>query len=360
MNQLREDSKNTKIEYEKKLEALNKTLREREAAMANANNTIKQQKVKAEIALNELKKEIEAKSVKLYDEMKEQMSKCEADLERSKALRDKHAREFAKQTDDLKSEHKREIERLEKERLTLKHEFENEKQKLTKHHESSYDQFHAQMQQQITENNLQCKAKVDELSKVKSVLEMKIVQLEQELIEANALRKQQICELGILREDEKSRINRSFEKELDAYRDKHEQEIKFMRAKLREQKEELESEIRCLIKQSDERCRKCAEKLAELEHNARYMDAENKRLRESLDKEKQDKCSRFEDEKSSLRKFFQSQVNVRELGFSMDQFQPPQVREKLISSCIIKIRCARFRASITCQDLYDFFWFLRG
>jgi hypothetical protein len=47
--------------------------REKEAALNNANNALKQQKLKAELALNELKKEIENKSNKMYDEMKDQV-----------------------------------------------------------------------------------------------------------------------------------------------------------------------------------------------------------------------------------------------------------------------------------------------
>jgi centrosomal protein CEP112 len=65
--------------------------------------------VKAEIALNELKKEIESKSTKLYDDMKEQMNKCEHDLEKSRALREKQSRDFAKQIDELRSQHQKEV-----------------------------------------------------------------------------------------------------------------------------------------------------------------------------------------------------------------------------------------------------------
>ncbi len=136
------------------------------------------------------------------------------------------------------------------------------------------------------------------------------MQLEQELLETNVLRKQQITELGLLREDEKNHINRSFEKELEAYKIKYEQEIKCLRQKLKEQKEEFESEICVIIKQADDRCRKNSDKISDLEHNARYLDSENKRLRECLDKEKSENCARYDDEKQTLRKCFQSQVNV--------------------------------------------------
>ncbi len=83
--------------------------RDRETSLANANNTIKTQKVKAEIALNELKKEIESKSMKLYEDMKEQMNKCERDLEKSRSLREKQARDFTKQIEEFKHKHQEEV-----------------------------------------------------------------------------------------------------------------------------------------------------------------------------------------------------------------------------------------------------------
>lgn len=65
--------------------------------------------MQAEHALNELKIDIERNSNKLYDEMKNQMTKVENDLDKSKSIREKQSKEFNKQIEHLKSEHKKEV-----------------------------------------------------------------------------------------------------------------------------------------------------------------------------------------------------------------------------------------------------------
>lgn len=256
-------------------------LREKDTALVNVTNAMKQQKIKAELALNEMKREIDDKSNRMCDELKdqEQVYSCQ-------------------------------IEKLEKEKLVMKHEFENEKQKMIRHHENVYDQLKIQYQQQILDTNQANKSKLDEVNKTKTTLEMRIVQLEQELNESNNLRKQQIIELGLLREDEKSRMNRGYEKEIDAYKIKYDQEMRCMRQRIKDQKDELENEIRLLIKQSDERCRKFADKLTECEDTIRRLESENDRMRECMEKEKCDLFRKMDEEKLSLRKCFQSQINV--------------------------------------------------
>jgi hypothetical protein len=51
------------------------------------------------------------------------------------------------------------------------------------------------------------------------------LQLEQELVESNSLRKQQITELGILREDEHKKLQRMNEKEIETININHDNEV---------------------------------------------------------------------------------------------------------------------------------------
>jgi centrosomal protein CEP112 len=124
------------------------------------------------------------------------------------------------------------------------------------------------------------------------------------------LRKQQIVELGLLRDDEKARLTRSFEKELDAVKQMHETEIKCLKQKLKDQREELENEIRVLIKQSDDRSRKLNDRVQEMEHTIKILDCENRKLRDCLEREKNDLLAKLDEEKQSTKKHFQNRINV--------------------------------------------------
>lgn len=191
------------------------------------------------------------------------------------------------------------------------HDHETEKQKIIQHHETVYDQLQNQFQQQVMDNNQACRCKIDELTKTINGLELKIVQLEQELVEANSLRKHQITELGILREDEKNKINRNYELEIESLKTKIEQDEMSFKKKFKEISEEYESRMKLYAKQSDERAKNLNGTIIDLEDELKMLRGEIKRLRESLDKEKSESYMRIEEEKNSIKKKFQNQMIVK-------------------------------------------------
>lgn len=68
-------------------------------------------------------------------------------------------------------------------------------------------------------------------------------QLEQELLETNSLRKQQITELGLLREDEKIKLSKTSELEMETMRSNYEQEINQLKKQMKQHREEANIEI---------------------------------------------------------------------------------------------------------------------
>ncbi|XP_069785894.1 centrosomal protein of 112 kDa isoform X5 [Narcine bancroftii] len=133
----------------KQIWKLEEAFREKEDQLTRVTDLQKFQAQKADAALEEFKRQVELNSDKVYSEMKQQMEKVEADLRRSKSVREKQSKEFSWQLEELKQRYE---------------------------------------QQTIGE------------------LEIQVHQLREELIQVNSQRKQQLVELGLLREEEKQKV----------------------------------------------------------------------------------------------------------------------------------------------------------
>ena len=98
------------------------------------------------------------------------MTKVESDLQRSKSLREKQAKDFQKQFDDIQNDHRNKIESLknefENEKLKLKRQCEYEKQLLKKEHSDACNQMQEQFHSQTMEKNEHHRAKTEKLSTV--------------------------------------------------------------------------------------------------------------------------------------------------------------------------------------------------
>ncbi|GAA6091788.1 centrosomal protein of 112 kDa-like [Tachysurus ichikawai] len=69
----------------------------------------RQQVQQAESALESFKKQVELSSEKAYADMKQQMEKVEADLTRSKSLREKQTKEFGHQLEELQQKYEQQV-----------------------------------------------------------------------------------------------------------------------------------------------------------------------------------------------------------------------------------------------------------
>lgn len=124
------------------------------------------------------------------------------------------------------------------------------------------------------------------------------------------MRKHQIAELGLLREDEKNKLNRNYEIEIESLKIRLDQEESSFKKRLKELTEDYENQMVLFSKQSDERIKKLSEKLIDLEDELKMARNEIKRLKDLLEKEKKDCLNRIEEEKITLRKNFQTQLAV--------------------------------------------------
>jgi len=99
-------------------------------------------------------------------------------------------------------------------------------------------------------------------------------QLEQELLETNSLRKQQITELGLLREDEKIKLSKTSELEIETMRSNHEQEINQLKKQMKQHREDANIEIARL---NDE--------ILRLQKIIKDLEFENRQNQENFEKE---------------------------------------------------------------------------
>uniref|UniRef100_A0A452RRJ7 DUF4485 domain-containing protein n=1 Tax=Ursus americanus TaxID=9643 RepID=A0A452RRJ7_URSAM len=98
-----------KEDAQKKIHKFEEALREKEEQLTRVTEVQRLQAQQADAALEEFKRQVELNSEKVYAEMKEQMEKVEADLTRSKSLREKQSKEFLWQLEDVKQRYEQQL-----------------------------------------------------------------------------------------------------------------------------------------------------------------------------------------------------------------------------------------------------------
>lgn len=160
-------------------------------------------------------------------------------------------------------------------------------------------------------------------------MELKIIQLEQELVDANSLRKHQIAELGLLREDEKIKLNRNYEAEIENLKIKIDQDELIQKKKLKEVEDRYEADLDRLQKQAEERVRKLNQVIGGLEEDLEKSKIEVRKLKETLDKEKNDSFIRIEEEKNTVKKYCQNQIANLEKELHQEVIRYKNAEKKL-------------------------------
>ncbi|KFW03069.1 Centrosomal protein of 112 kDa, partial [Eurypyga helias] len=132
IHDIRIDLKKERVDAQKKIRKLEDTLKEKEEQLTRVTEVQRLQAQQADAALEEFKRQVELNSEKVYAEMKQQVEKVEADLSRSKSLREKQSKEFSWQLEELKQRYEQQI-------VELKLEHEQEKTHLFQQHNAEKD-----------------------------------------------------------------------------------------------------------------------------------------------------------------------------------------------------------------------------
>ncbi|XP_053067903.1 centrosomal protein of 112 kDa isoform X5 [Acinonyx jubatus] len=204
-----------KEEAQKKIHKLEEALKEKEEQLTRVTEVQRSQAQQADAALEEFKRQVELNSEKVYAEMKEQMEKVEADLTRSKSLREKQSKEFFWQLEDVKQRYEQQIVELklehEQEKTHLLQQHNAEKDSLVRDHEREIENLEKQLRAANMEHENQIQEFKKRDSQAIADMEAQVHKLREELIHVNSQRKQQLVELGLLREEEKQKAARDHE-----------------------------------------------------------------------------------------------------------------------------------------------------
>ncbi|XP_071459247.1 centrosomal protein of 112 kDa isoform X3 [Marmota flaviventris] len=261
-----------KEDAQKKIHKFEEALKEKEEQLTRVTEAQRLQAQQADAALEEFKRQVELNSEKVYAEMKEQIVELKLEHEQEKThLLQQHNAEKG----SLVRDHEREIENLEKQLRAANMEHENQIQEFKKRD-----------------------------AQVVSDMEAQVHKLREELISVNSQRKQQLVELGLLREEEKQRAARDHEtvvSKLKAESEKMKIELKKTHAAETEMTlEKANSRLKQIEKEYTQKLAKSSQIIAELQTTISSLKEESSRQQLAAERRLQDVVQKFEDEKQQL------------------------------------------------------------
>nr|XP_045013925.1 centrosomal protein of 112 kDa isoform X3 [Jaculus jaculus]XP_045013926.1 centrosomal protein of 112 kDa isoform X4 [Jaculus jaculus] len=308
VHELQSELEKEKEEAQRKNHKFEEVLKEKEEQLTHVTEVQRLQAQQANAALEEFKQQVEANSEKVYAEMKEQMEKVEADLTRSKSLREKQSKEFLWQLEEVKQRYEQQIVELklehEQERTHLLQQHNAEKDSLVRDHEREIENLEKQLRSANMEHENQIQEFKKRDAQVITDMETQVHKLREELINVNSQRKQQLVELGLLREEEKQRAARDHETavcKLKAESEKMKMELKKAHAAETEMTlEKASSRLKQIEKEYTQKLSRSSQIIAELQTTISSLKEESSRQQLAAERRLQDVIQKFEDEKKQL------------------------------------------------------------
>ncbi|XP_069900685.1 centrosomal protein of 112 kDa isoform X5 [Globicephala melas] len=358
-----------KEDAQKKIHKFEEALKEKEEQLTRVTEVQRLQAQQADAALEEFKRQVELNSEKVYAEMKEQMGKVEADLTRSKSLREKQSKEFLWQLEDVKQRYEQQIVELklehEQEKTHLLQQHNAEKDSLVRDHEREIGDLEKQLHTANMEHENQIQEFRKRDSQVIADMEAQVHKLREELISVNSQRKQQLVELGLLREEEKQRTARDHEaavNKLKAESEKMKIELKKTHAAETEMTlEKANSRLKQTEKEYTQKLAKSSQIIAELQTTISSLKEESSQQRLAAERQLQDVVQKFEDEKQQLIRDNDRAIKItsirQEYETKFKGLMPASLRQELedtISSLKSQVNFLQKRASILQEELMTY------
>uniref|UniRef100_A0A8I6GHB3 Centrosomal protein 112 n=1 Tax=Rattus norvegicus TaxID=10116 RepID=A0A8I6GHB3_RAT len=287
VHELKSELDKEKEDAQRKIHKFEEALKEKEEQLGRVTEVQRLQAQQADAALEEFKRQVEVTSEKVYSDMKEQMEKVEADLSRSKSLREKQSKEFLWQLEDARQRYEQQIVELklehEQEKTHLLQQHNAEKDSLVRDHEREVENLENQLRAANMEHENQIQESKKRDAQVIADMEAQVHKLREELINVNSHRKQQLVELGLLREEEKQRAARDHEtavKKLKAESERVKMELKKTHAAETEMTlEKANSRLKQIEKEYTQKLAKSSQALQdELETRSNQVRSAEKKL----------------------------------------------------------------------------------
>ncbi|BFZ02650.1 hypothetical protein BsWGS_05689 [Bradybaena similaris] len=300
-----------------KVTKLEQQIREKEGAISKLKEQNQQHSLQAKKALEEFKAQVETNQKRIYEEMKQQMHQVVADLTKSKQAREKQSKEFSRHLDEERCRHQSEISEtrmaFEAEKTKMLRDFHMQKEYILKEHEHDIEHLKELQETEIHKLETRIQEKQDKFDKSSAENEQLIRELREELVQANQLRKQQLVELGLLREEEKQKIHRDHEAELvrlkAVYEQQKLQQSKAHSAEMEAVLEKTNDQLRNIDREYAEQCSKSKESISELQSVITQMKLDIKRLHDNSEEKLAELQQNFEQEKESLHKQYSQTIS---------------------------------------------------
>ncbi|XP_076121376.1 centrosomal protein of 112 kDa isoform X1 [Alosa pseudoharengus] len=297
-----------RVEAKRKEADLQEALREREEQLSRLREAQRQQAQQTESAVEHFKRQVELSSEKAYADMRQQMEKVEADLNQSKAVREAQAKEFGYQLEELKQ-------RYEQQMVELRLQHEQERTHVLQQHNAEKDSLVQEHQREIQSLEEQARAAVTQYERSTqewrkrdgqrvAELEAQVQSLREELLQTHSQRKQQLIELGLLREEERQRAARDQEAavtRLRAQMERVRQDLERSHAAERELAlEKSNSRLKQLEREYNQRLVKSAQTMADVQAAACAGREEARQAQQHMEQQLQDAMARWDEERSRL------------------------------------------------------------
>uniref|UniRef100_A0A9J7ZRS7 Centrosomal protein 112 n=1 Tax=Cyprinus carpio carpio TaxID=630221 RepID=A0A9J7ZRS7_CYPCA len=327
-----------RADSKRKLSKMEDSLRDKEEQLVRLRDSQRRQAQQAESALESFKKQVELSSEKTYADMKQQMEKVEADLIHSKSRREKQSKEFSYQLEELQRRYEQQIVELklqhEQERTHLLQTHNAEKDSLVQDHQQEIDSLDKQARAAMVQQQTQTQEWRKRNAQTISDLEDQVYSLRKELLAAHSQTKQQLTELGVLREEERQRAAQDQQAALDQLRaemDQVRQDLERTHKAERElAQEKTNSRFKHLEKEYNQKLAKSAQVIAELQTSLSSVKEDSRQAQQSLERQLQEAQSRWDEERRQLNRNADQTSKVLQERVESLQRQLHAVEKKLM------------------------------
>ncbi|XP_063816911.1 centrosomal protein of 112 kDa [Pseudophryne corroboree] len=293
---------------QKKISKVNELLKEKEEQLSRVTDTQRLRAQQADAALEEFKRQVELNTEKVYSEMKEQMEKVEADLSQSKALREKQSMEFSRQLEELKQRYEQQIVELklehEQKKTYLIQQHSTEKDNIIQDHDQEISRLEKQFKNSMLEHEKNAQAWRERNAQTISELQTQVYSLKEELIQVNSQRKQQLVELGHLRDEEKQKTAQEHHMAMSKLRAEAEaMRLELQRTHAAETQQALEkagSRLMQIEKDYGEKLAKSKQVVCELQATVAAIREESNSQQLIMEKRLQDAAQNYDHDKRQL------------------------------------------------------------
>ncbi|XP_030840346.1 centrosomal protein of 112 kDa isoform X1 [Strongylocentrotus purpuratus] len=264
----------------------------------------------AERALEDFKNQVETNSGRMFDDMKTQMARVEVDLTKSKELREKQSKEYKRQSEEARKTHQQQLSELElshqRERSRLLEQCQEGKDQLQEEQEQLLESTREHLEQKIRVLESRSQEQQTKDAKVIFDLEQQLRDVKEEMLQSDSLRKQQLVELGLLREEERNKVQREHEtevrqlrSEMDQYRTTlHKENSTQMEQAMTQTNERLKDIERDYSNRLDQ----ANKTIKEHQETVHQLREENQIAKSNMELQLTETVSKLEDEKELLRK----------------------------------------------------------